>query len=158
MEQHEKSGGPTEYSCKLQLPCNAPFEKLEGPVCSSIRLAQQACYQFATIMLALCDSFDNDVLVSHYCCRLFVWLLARSCMRWEHSPTCSCQTREVGKKEKKLIRMMKEIHSLGLLGIESSILKEWLIFLRLVDAALSHGLYSKGKLKQICLWLNNSLL
>ncbi|RVW85131.1 Endoribonuclease Dicer-like 1 [Vitis vinifera] len=31
MERHEKPGGPTEYSCKLQLPCNAPFEKLEGP-------------------------------------------------------------------------------------------------------------------------------
>ncbi|CAK9143613.1 unnamed protein product [Ilex paraguariensis] len=42
MERHEKPGGPTEYSCRLQLPCNAPFEKLEGPVCSSMRLAQQA--------------------------------------------------------------------------------------------------------------------
>ncbi|GAV80355.1 dsrm domain-containing protein/DEAD domain-containing protein/Helicase_C domain-containing protein/Ribonuclease_3 domain-containing protein/PAZ domain-containing protein/dsRNA_bind domain-containing protein [Cephalotus follicularis] len=42
MEKHEKPGGPTEYSCRLQLPCNAPFEKLEGPVCSSMRLAQQA--------------------------------------------------------------------------------------------------------------------
>ncbi|KAF8379890.1 hypothetical protein HHK36_027355 [Tetracentron sinense] len=31
MERHEKPGGSTEYSCKLQLPCNAPFEKLEGP-------------------------------------------------------------------------------------------------------------------------------
>ncbi|OWM68603.1 hypothetical protein CDL15_Pgr023568 [Punica granatum] len=31
MEKHEKPGGPTEYSCRLQLPCNAPFEKLEGP-------------------------------------------------------------------------------------------------------------------------------
>lgn len=43
MEKHEKPGGPTEYSCKLQLPCNAPFENLEGPICSSMRLAQQAC-------------------------------------------------------------------------------------------------------------------
>lgn len=43
MVQHEKPGGPSEYSCKLQLPCNAPFEKLEGPVCNSMRLAQQAC-------------------------------------------------------------------------------------------------------------------
>jgi endoribonuclease Dicer len=41
MERHEKPGGATEYSCSLQLPCNAPFEKLEGPVCSSMRLAQQ---------------------------------------------------------------------------------------------------------------------
>ena len=41
MQKHEKPGGSTEYSCKLQLPCNAPFEKLEGPICSSIRLAQQ---------------------------------------------------------------------------------------------------------------------
>ncbi|OMO82373.1 hypothetical protein COLO4_23064 [Corchorus olitorius] len=31
MTKHEKPGGPTEYSCKLQLPCNAPFEELEGP-------------------------------------------------------------------------------------------------------------------------------
>ncbi|KAK3012238.1 hypothetical protein RJ639_012247 [Escallonia herrerae] len=31
MERHEKPGGPIEYSCRLQLPCNAPFEKLEGP-------------------------------------------------------------------------------------------------------------------------------
>lgn len=44
MEKHEKPGGVTDYSCKLQLPCNAPFEELEGPVCSSMRLAQQACY------------------------------------------------------------------------------------------------------------------
>lgn len=44
MVRHEKPGGPTEYSCKLQLPCNAPFEELEGPICSSMRLAQQACY------------------------------------------------------------------------------------------------------------------
>jgi endoribonuclease Dicer len=41
MEKHEKPGGHTEYSCRLQLPCNAPFEILEGPVCSSMRLAQQ---------------------------------------------------------------------------------------------------------------------
>ncbi|XP_057531820.1 endoribonuclease Dicer homolog 1 isoform X2 [Amaranthus tricolor] len=41
MERHEKPGGSTEYSCRLQLPCNAPFEKLEGPVCSSMRRAQQ---------------------------------------------------------------------------------------------------------------------
>jgi len=41
MQKHEKPEGSTEYSCKLQLPCNAPFEKLEGPMCSSIRLAQQ---------------------------------------------------------------------------------------------------------------------
>lgn len=43
MESHEKSGCPTEYSCRLQLPCNAPFETLDGPVCSSMRLAQQVC-------------------------------------------------------------------------------------------------------------------
>lgn len=41
MEKHEKPGGHTEYSCRLQLPCNAPFEILEGPLCSSMRLAQQ---------------------------------------------------------------------------------------------------------------------
>ncbi|MFS7909453.1 putative ribonuclease III post-transcriptional gene silencing PAZ-Argonaute family [Helianthus anomalus] len=42
MERHEKPEGPTEFSCRLQLPCNAPFERLEGPVCSSMRIAQQA--------------------------------------------------------------------------------------------------------------------
>lgn len=42
MKQHEIPGVPTEYSCRLQLPCNAPFETLEGPVCGSMRLAQQA--------------------------------------------------------------------------------------------------------------------
>lgn len=51
MVRHEKPGGPTEYSCKLQLPCNAPFETLEGPVCSSMHLAQQACFCLNKIML-----------------------------------------------------------------------------------------------------------
>jgi endoribonuclease Dicer len=63
MERHEKPGGPTEYSCKLQLPCNAPFEKLEGPVCSSMRLAQQACYQFITIMLG---SPESSLMMVYY--------------------------------------------------------------------------------------------
>ncbi|WVZ55228.1 hypothetical protein U9M48_005917 [Paspalum notatum var. saurae] len=53
MEKHEKPGGSTEYSCKLQLPCNAPFEKLEGPICSSIRLAQQA------VCLAACKKLHE---------------------------------------------------------------------------------------------------
>uniref|UniRef100_A0A1D1Y7Y1 Endoribonuclease Dicer homolog 1 n=1 Tax=Anthurium amnicola TaxID=1678845 RepID=A0A1D1Y7Y1_9ARAE len=53
MERHETPGGSTEYSCKLQLPCNAPFEKLEGPVCSSIRLAQQA------VCLAACKKLHE---------------------------------------------------------------------------------------------------
>ncbi|CAI0469829.1 unnamed protein product [Linum tenue] len=53
MERHEKPGGPTEYSCKLQLPCNAPFEKLEGPICSSMRLAQQA------VCLAACKKLHE---------------------------------------------------------------------------------------------------
>lgn len=52
MVKHEKPGGFTEYSCKLQLPCNAPFETLEGPVCSSMRLAQQACYHFIKLIMA----------------------------------------------------------------------------------------------------------
>ncbi|CAH8319117.1 unnamed protein product [Eruca vesicaria subsp. sativa] len=42
IEKHEKPGGHTEFSCRLQLPCNAPFEILEGPVCSSMHVAQQA--------------------------------------------------------------------------------------------------------------------
>lgn len=41
MERHETPGGSTEYSCKLQLPGNAPFERIEGSVCGSMRLAQQ---------------------------------------------------------------------------------------------------------------------
>ncbi|PAN51890.1 hypothetical protein PAHAL_9G627400 [Panicum hallii] len=53
MEKHEKPEGSTEYSCKLQLPCNAPFEKLEGPICSSIRLAQQA------VCLAACKKLHE---------------------------------------------------------------------------------------------------
>ncbi|KAJ7963397.1 Dicer [Quillaja saponaria] len=53
MERHEKPGGPTEYSCKLQLPCNAPFENLEGPVHSSMRLAQQA------VCLAACKKLHE---------------------------------------------------------------------------------------------------
>nr|AUH15437.1 dicer-like 1 protein [Dimocarpus longan] len=53
MEKHEKPGGLTEYSCKLQLPCNAPFEELEGPVCSSMRLAQQA------VCLAACKKLHE---------------------------------------------------------------------------------------------------
>ncbi|KAL2468872.1 Endoribonuclease Dicer-like protein 1 [Forsythia ovata] len=53
MERHDKPGGPTEYSCKLQLPCNAPFEKLEGPLCKSMRLAQQA------VCLAACKKLHE---------------------------------------------------------------------------------------------------
>lgn len=53
MKKHEKPGGPTEYSCKLQLPCNAPFEELEGPMCSSMRLAQQA------VCLAACKKLHE---------------------------------------------------------------------------------------------------
>nr|XP_010934025.1 endoribonuclease Dicer homolog 1 [Elaeis guineensis] len=53
MERHERPGGSTEYSCKLQLPCNAPFEKLEGPICSSMRLAQQA------VCLAACKKLHE---------------------------------------------------------------------------------------------------
>ncbi|XP_047315679.1 endoribonuclease Dicer homolog 1 [Impatiens glandulifera] len=53
MQRHEKSGGPTEYSCRLQLPCNAPFEIIEGPVCSSMRLAQQA------VCLAACKKLHE---------------------------------------------------------------------------------------------------
>lgn len=41
LKKHEKEGGQVEYSCVLQLPCNAPFEKIEGPLCSSMRVAQQ---------------------------------------------------------------------------------------------------------------------
>ncbi|KAM0946851.1 hypothetical protein DsansV1_C08g0079921 [Dioscorea sansibarensis] len=53
MERHERPAGSTEYSCKLQLPCNAPFEKLEGSVCSSMRLAQQA------VCLAACKKLHE---------------------------------------------------------------------------------------------------
>ncbi|XP_022770647.1 endoribonuclease Dicer homolog 1-like isoform X3 [Durio zibethinus] len=53
MKKHEKPGGPTEYSCKLQLPCNAPFEELEGPKFSSMHLAQQA------VCLAACKKLHE---------------------------------------------------------------------------------------------------
>ncbi|KFK42493.1 hypothetical protein AALP_AA1G000600 [Arabis alpina] len=53
MEKHEKPGGHTEYSCRLQLPCNAPFKILEGRVCSSMRLAQQA------VCLAACKKLHE---------------------------------------------------------------------------------------------------
>ncbi|CAN6589034.1 unnamed protein product [Malus baccata var. baccata] len=53
MVRHEKQGGHTEYSCKLQLPCNAPFEALEGPVSSSMHLAQQA------VCLAACKKLHE---------------------------------------------------------------------------------------------------
>ncbi|GMH17328.1 hypothetical protein Nepgr_019169 [Nepenthes gracilis] len=62
MERHEKPGGPTEYSCKLQLPCNAPFEKLEGPVCSSMRLAQQAVCLSACKKLHEMGAFTDMLL------------------------------------------------------------------------------------------------
>ncbi|KAI5062975.1 hypothetical protein GOP47_0021522 [Adiantum capillus-veneris] len=41
LRKHETDGSSVEYSCELQLPCNAPFERIEGPLCNSIRLAQQ---------------------------------------------------------------------------------------------------------------------
>ncbi|KAL3639558.1 Dicer-like protein 1 [Castilleja foliolosa] len=53
MERHEKTDSPVEYSCKLQLPCNAPFERLEGPICKSMRLAQQA------VCLAACKKLHE---------------------------------------------------------------------------------------------------
>ncbi|XP_027068549.1 endoribonuclease Dicer homolog 1 [Coffea arabica] len=53
MQRHEKPGGPTGYSCRLQLPCNAPFEELEGPVCGSMRVAQQA------VCLAACKKLHE---------------------------------------------------------------------------------------------------
>ncbi|KAI3983848.1 hypothetical protein MKX01_011556 [Papaver californicum] len=53
MERHQHQGGSVEYSCKLQLPCNAPFEKLEGPICTSMCLAQQA------VCLAACKKLHE---------------------------------------------------------------------------------------------------
>ncbi|EPS68154.1 hypothetical protein M569_06619, partial [Genlisea aurea] len=53
MERHETPGCPTEYSCKLRLPSNAPFENLEGPLCRSMRLAQQA------VCLAACKKLHE---------------------------------------------------------------------------------------------------
>lgn len=43
MNKHEGPGG-VKYSCKLQLPCNAPLETVEGQECNSIRGAQQVGY------------------------------------------------------------------------------------------------------------------
>ncbi|XP_042395682.1 endoribonuclease Dicer homolog 1-like isoform X1 [Zingiber officinale] len=53
IQRHERPGGLTEYSCKLQLPCNAPFQQLEGPLCCSIRIAQQA------VCLAACKKLHE---------------------------------------------------------------------------------------------------
>lgn len=64
MKKHEKPGGPTEYSCKLQLPCNAPFEELEGPMCSSMRLAQQACYAVLSPFTCLSNLYSE-----HFSCQ-----------------------------------------------------------------------------------------
>lgn len=73
MEKHEKPGGHTEYSCRLQLPCNAPFEILEGPVCSSMRLAQQVdlnifCLFILFVSLSVFHVFNYFV----FACRLYV--------------------------------------------------------------------------------------
>ncbi|KAM3287430.1 endoribonuclease Dicer 1 [Capsicum chacoense] len=62
MERHEKSGCPPEYSCRLQLPCNAPFDELEGPVCSSMRLAQQAVCLDACKKLHQMGAFTDMLL------------------------------------------------------------------------------------------------
>ncbi|KAL3355588.1 hypothetical protein AABB24_016655 [Solanum stoloniferum] len=62
MKSHEKSGCPTEYSCRLQLPCNAPFETLDGPVCSSMRLAQQAACLDACKKLHQMGAFTDMLL------------------------------------------------------------------------------------------------
>ncbi|XBH58778.1 hypothetical protein VPH35_080155 [Triticum aestivum] len=62
MQKHEKPGGSMEYSCKLQLPCNAPFEKLEGPICGSIRLAQQAVCLAACKKLHEMNAFTDMLL------------------------------------------------------------------------------------------------
>ncbi|KAK1261478.1 hypothetical protein QJS04_geneDACA018740 [Acorus gramineus] len=44
MERHEKPGGSTEYSCKLQLPCNAPFEKLEVCLAACKKLHEMGAF------------------------------------------------------------------------------------------------------------------
>ncbi|KAF6137646.1 hypothetical protein GIB67_030538 [Kingdonia uniflora] len=62
MKSHEKPGSCTSYSCKLQLPCNAPFEELEGPVCSSQRLAQQAVSLAACRKLHEMGAFTDMLL------------------------------------------------------------------------------------------------
>lgn len=67
MKRHEKPGGPTEYSCRLQLPCNAPFEKLEGPVCSSMRLAQQVSVSFCSQLTILTYQQLKVVLMQAVC-------------------------------------------------------------------------------------------
>lgn len=62
MERHEKPGGPVEYSCRLQLPCNAPFENLEGPICISMRVAQQAVCLLACKKLHEMGAFTDMLL------------------------------------------------------------------------------------------------
>lgn len=62
MECHSKPGGPTGFSCRLQLPCNAPFEELKGPVCSSMRIAQQAVCLLACKKLHEMGAFTDMLL------------------------------------------------------------------------------------------------
>lgn len=78
MEKHDRPGGSTEYSCRLQLPCNAPFQKLEGPVCNSMRLAQQACNQLTTISL---DSPMVDRTIFPHCLVNFQAVCLAACKK-----------------------------------------------------------------------------
>lgn len=74
MNRHEGQGASSKYSCKLQLPCNAPLETIEGPVCTSIRGAQQV--GFLGVIL---DQFQQRSLVygSAFGC-LFLKILIRN--------------------------------------------------------------------------------
>lgn len=63
MEQIERPGGSTEYSCKLQLPCNAPFEKLEGPICTSMRLAQQVLFDIIYLIYGCVVRYIGNIYI-----------------------------------------------------------------------------------------------
>ncbi|KAJ7524239.1 hypothetical protein O6H91_18G083200 [Diphasiastrum complanatum] len=62
MKQYQKANGSTKFSCKLQLPCNAPIEMIEGPICSSIRGAQQAVCLEACKKLHELGAFTDTLL------------------------------------------------------------------------------------------------
>jgi hypothetical protein len=63
MNKHEGPGG-VKYSCKLQLPCNAPLEMVEGPECNSIRGAQQVGYSMGIVEKTSNKLYASDNFVA----------------------------------------------------------------------------------------------
>lgn len=73
MNKIEDQRGAIRYSCRLQLPCNAPFEAVEGPECNSMRGAQQVGF-FHLFVLKFFGGF-GQVEHSFLCKQLRVWFI-----------------------------------------------------------------------------------